>query len=67
VLLLVAGLGVRGRVAPWAASAMLGIAALRGAVLAYQSGVPIAAIVAVLALLLLGTATWLSLRARRKG
>ena len=67
VVLLVIGLGVRGRVAPWAASAMLGIAALRGAVLAYQSGVPIAAIVAVLALLLLGTATWLSLRARHRG
>jgi hypothetical protein len=43
---------------------MVGLAALRGAVLAYQSGVPIALIVAGMAALLLGGALWLSLRGR---
>jgi hypothetical protein len=45
-------------------SGMVGLAALRGAVLAYQSGVPIALIVAGMAALLLGGALWLSLRGR---
>jgi hypothetical protein len=58
------GVGMRARILQLIGSGMVGLAALRGAVLAYQSGVPIALIVAGMAALLLGGALWLSLRGR---
>ncbi len=58
------GVGMRARILQLIGSGMVGLAALRGAVLAYQSGVPIALIVAAMAVLLLGGALWLSLRGR---
>jgi hypothetical protein len=58
------GVGVRARILQVIGAGMVGLAALRGAVLAYQSGVPIALIVAAMAILLLGGALWLSLRGR---
>jgi hypothetical protein len=66
--LLIAGVGVgaRSRLLVVVGSCFVGLAALRGAVLAIQSGLPVPAVIAVLALLLMGTATWLSLRARRE-
>jgi hypothetical protein len=61
-----AGVGTRSRLLVLTGSLFVGAAALRGAVLAVDSGVPIALVIAALALLLMGGATWLSLRARRE-
>ncbi len=58
------GVGKRSRIQIYSGSALVSLAALRGAVLAYHSGVPIAVIIAGMALILLTAATWLSLRAR---
>ncbi len=58
------GVGKRSSIQLYSGSALVGLAALRGAVLAYHSGVPIAVIIAGMALILLIAATWLSLRAR---
>lgn len=60
-----AGVGTRSRLLVLTGSLFVGAAALRGAVLAVDSGVPIALVIAALALLLMGGATWLSLRSRR--
>ncbi len=62
-----AGVGTHARPLVVAGSAFVGLAALRGAVLAIQSGLPIPVVIGALAVLLLGGATWLSLRARRAG
>ncbi|HST89145.1 MAG TPA: hypothetical protein VLJ14_12275, partial [Ktedonobacterales bacterium] len=61
-----AGVGTRSRLLVLTGSLFVGAAALRGAVLAVDSGVPIALVIAALALLLMGGATWLSLRSRRE-
>ncbi|HEX9035509.1 MAG TPA: hypothetical protein VF808_00795 [Ktedonobacterales bacterium] len=63
VLTLIA-VGLRNRVLALTASAFVGVAAIRGAVLAVTNGSPIALIIGAFALALMGLATWLSLRAR---
>jgi hypothetical protein len=60
------GVGTRSRLLVLTGTAFVGLAAIRGAVLAFDSGVPIALIIAAIAVLLMGGATWLSLRARRE-
>ena len=60
------GVGTRTRLLVLIGSVFVGSAALRGAALAVDSGVPIPLVIAGLALLLMGGATWLSLRARRE-
>lgn len=60
------GVGTRSRLLVLAGSVFIGAAALRGAVLAVHSGVPIALIIGAVALLLMGGSTWLSLRARHE-
>jgi hypothetical protein len=65
--LVVAGIGVgmRSRALIVVGSAFVVLAALRGAILALSTGVPVAVVLALASLLVLGAATWLSLRARR--
>jgi hypothetical protein len=60
------GVGTRARSLIFLGTGFFGLAAIRGALLAYSSGVPVALIIAALALLLMGSATWLSLRVRRE-
>ena len=60
-----AGVGTHSRLLMLTGSVFVGVAALRGAGLAVTSGVPVAVVIAGLALLLMGGATWLSLRVRR--
>lgn len=60
------GVGTHTRTMVLLGTGFFGVAAIRGALLAYSSGVPIALIIAVLALLLMGSATWLSLRPRHE-
>jgi len=64
--LLVTGLGVgmRARLHVFGGAALVGLAAIRGAVLAYSSGAPVALVIAGIALVLLAVATWLSLQSR---
>ena len=66
--LLIAGVGAgtRSRLLVLTGSVFVGAAAIRGAILAVNSNVPIALVIAALALILMGGATWLSLRARRE-
>ena len=63
--LVLAGVGTRSRLLVLAGSVFVGAAALRGAALAVSSGVPIPLVIGGLALLLMGGATWLSLRVRQ--
>ena len=65
--LVIAGIGVgtRSRLLVVVGTAFIGLAALRGAALAVGSGLPTPLVIGVVALLLMGAATWLSLRARR--
>ncbi|HEX6797871.1 MAG TPA: zinc ribbon domain-containing protein [Ktedonobacterales bacterium] len=65
--LALAGVGTRSRLLVLAGSVFVGVAALRGAALAVDSGVPIPLVIGGLALLLMGGATWLSLRVRQSG
>lgn len=58
------GVGTHTRVLILLGTGFFGLAAIRGALLAFSSGVPVALIIAALALLLMGGATWLSLRVR---
>jgi hypothetical protein len=60
------GVGTRTRLLVLVGSAFIGIDALSSAALAIQKGVPIALVIGILALLLIGVATWLSLRTRRE-
>jgi hypothetical protein len=60
------GVGTHSRVLLLLGTGFFGLAAIRGALLAFSSGVPVALIIAALALLLMGGATWLSLRVRRE-
>lgn len=60
------GVGTHMRALILLGTGFFGLAAIRGAMLAFTSGVPVALIIAVLALLLMGGATWLSLRGRRE-
>ncbi len=61
-----AGVGIRSRTLVLVATAFVVLAAIRGAILAVQSGLPIPVVIGVLAVLLMGGATWLSLSARRE-
>jgi hypothetical protein len=61
-----AGVGMHARTLVLTASVFVVLAALRGAVLAVQSGLPIPVVIATLAFLLMGGATWLSLVRRRE-
>jgi hypothetical protein len=61
-----AGVGIHARALVLIGSAFVVLAALRGAILAVQSGLPIPVVIAVLAVLLMGGATWLSLSRRRE-
>lgn len=65
--LVIVGVGTRSRLLVLAGSLFVGAAALRGAALAVDSGVPIPLVIGGLALLLMGGATWLSLRVRQPG
>lgn len=58
------GLGTRSRLLILIGSAFVGLAAIRGAILAFNSGLHWELVLVVLAALLLSGATWLSLRAR---
>jgi hypothetical protein len=60
------GVGTHTRALILLGTGFFGLAAIRGALLAFSSGVPVALIIAALALLLMGGATWLSLRVRRE-
>ncbi len=64
VIMLIIGVGTRARLQQGIGATMLAIAAVRAAVLAYQTGVPVALIIGALALILLGFATFLSTRVR---
>jgi hypothetical protein len=65
--LVIVGVGTRSRLLVLTGSLFVGAAALRGAALAVDSGVPIPLVIGGLALLLMGGATWLSLRVRQSG
>ena len=60
------GVGTHSRALLLLGTGFFGLAAIRGALLAFSSGVPVALIIAALALLLMGGATWLSLRVRHE-
>lgn len=60
------GVGTHARALLLLGTGFFGLAAIRGALLAFSSGVPVALIIAALALILMGSATWLSLRVRRE-
>ena len=59
------GVGTHTRALILLGTGFFGLAAIRGALLAFSSGVPVALIIAALALVLMGSATWLSLRVRQ--
>jgi len=66
ILIVGVGIGTQARLVVMTGLAFVGIAALRGGVLAIDSGVPVAIVIAFFAVLLMGAATWLSLRTRRE-
>lgn len=59
------GLGTRTRILLLTGVGFVGLAALRSSIVAINSGIPVALVIAIYAVLLMGAATWLSLRARR--
>lgn len=65
LLVAAAGIGLRRRIITMTGAAFAGLAALRAGILAVASGLPVALVLALAALLLIGAATWLSLRSRR--
>ncbi|HEX8982379.1 MAG TPA: hypothetical protein VF792_06410 [Ktedonobacterales bacterium] len=64
LILTLAAVGLRNRVLAMTGAAFVGVAAIRGAIIAVQQNLPIPLVIAVVALALMGLATWLSLRAR---
>ncbi len=56
--------GLRNRILALTGSAFVGVAAIRGAIIAVQQNLPVPIVIGVFALALMGLATWLSLRAR---
>lgn len=66
LVILGVGLGTRSRTLVLVSTGFVVLAAIRAAILAVQSGLPIPAVIGVLAILLMGAATWLSLRGRRE-
>lgn len=67
LVIIVLGVGTRSRILTLTGSTFVGIDTLSGVGLALRSGVSPAIIFAVLAVLLIGAATWLSLRRPRHG
>jgi hypothetical protein len=65
LLIIGVGVGTRSRTLIGLGAAFVGIAALRGAVIAVSQGLPVFLLIAVIAVVLLGGATWLSVWARR--
>jgi hypothetical protein len=57
--------GLRNRILALTGSAFVGVAAIRGAIIAVQQNLPVPIVIGVFAIALMGLATWLSLRARR--
>ncbi|HET9111420.1 MAG TPA: zinc ribbon domain-containing protein [Ktedonobacterales bacterium] len=57
--------GLRNRILALTGSAFVGVAAIRGAIIAVQQNLPVPIVIGIFALALMGLATWLSLRARR--
>ena len=66
VVVVAVGLGTRARSLLLIGAGFIGVAAIRGAVIAVTNDVPIFVVFAALALLLIGGATWLSLAVRRR-
>ena len=66
VVVVTVGLGTRARSLLLIGAGFIGVAAIRGAVIAVTNDVPIFVVFAALALLLIGGATWLSLAVRRR-
>lgn len=66
VVVVAIGLGTRARSLLLIGAGFIGVAAIRGAVVAVTNNVPIFVVFAALALLLIGGATWLSLAVRRR-
>ncbi len=64
VLVVLIGVGTRSRVVVMVGLGFVSFAAIRGAMLAVSEGTPIWVVIATLAVLLMGAATWLSLRSR---
>jgi len=58
-------MGLRNRILALTGSAFVGVAAIRGAIIAVQQNLPVPLVIGVFALALMALATWLSLRARR--
>jgi hypothetical protein len=65
LIIIALGVGIRSRLLVLVGSAFIGVDTLSGVALALQKGAPIALVVGIVALLLIGLATWLSLRTRR--
>jgi hypothetical protein len=59
--------GLRNRLLALTGSAFVGVAAIRGAIIAVNQNLPTPLVIGVFALALMGLATWLSLRARHTG
>lgn len=57
--------GLRNRILALTGAAFVGVAAVRGAIIAVQQNLPVPIVIGIFALALMGLATWLSLRARR--
>ncbi|HEY7022260.1 MAG TPA: zinc ribbon domain-containing protein [Ktedonobacterales bacterium] len=66
VVVVAVGLGTRARSLLLIGAGFIGVAAIRGAVIAVNNDVPIFVVFAALALLLIGGATWLSLAVRKR-
>jgi hypothetical protein len=66
VIVVAVGLGTRARALLLIGAGFIGVAAIRGAVIAVNNDVPIFVVFAALALLLIGGATWLSLAVRKR-
>ncbi len=64
VLVVLVGVGTRSRTVVMVGLGFVGFAAIRGAMLAVSEGTPIWLVIATLAVVLMGAATWLSLRSR---
>ncbi len=64
LVLTLLAVGLRNRILALTGAAFVGVAALRGAIIAVQQNLPAPIVIGVFALGLMGLATWLSLRAR---
>jgi hypothetical protein len=65
LLLTLLAVGLRNRTLALTGAAFVGVAAIRGAIIAVQRDLPIPLVIGLVALMLMGLATWLSIRARQ--